>query len=45
VVGLELVVIAYIRNRYFKMNFFFSVLQVVIGGLLVLAAGILIGSA
>ncbi len=45
VVGLELIVIAYIRYRYFKMNFALSVLQVVFGGFLVLLAGILIGSA
>ncbi len=45
VVGIELVIIAYIRNRYFKMNFFLSVTQVIFGGVLVIAAGILIGSA
>lgn len=44
VVGLELMVIAFIRYRFFKMNFFKSVLQVVVGGALVFAAGILIGS-
>ncbi len=44
VVGIELVIIAYIRYRYFKMNFFFSTIQVVFGGFLVLLAGILIGS-
>jgi erythrin-vacuolar iron transport family protein len=44
VVGLELIVIAYIRYRYFKMNFFTSVLQVVVGGLLVFGSGVLIGS-
>ncbi len=43
IVGIELFVIAAIRYRYFKMNFFLSVLQVVVGGALVLAAGILIG--
>ena len=45
VVGIELIIIAYIRNRYFKMNFIFSTFQVVFGGLLVLIAGIIIGSA
>jgi erythrin-vacuolar iron transport family protein len=45
VVGAELLAIALIRYRYFKMNFFVSVLQVVFGGALVLAAGLLIGSA
>lgn len=43
VVGVELMVIAYIRYRYFKMNFLLSVLQVIVGGGLVFAAGILIG--
>ena len=45
VVGLELTVIAYIRYHYFDMRFWLSVLQVVVGGGLVFAAGILIGSA
>ena len=45
VVGIELVAIAYIRYHFFKMRFWMSVLQVVIGGALVLAAGLLIGSA
>jgi len=43
VVGIELVVIATVRYRYFKMNFFLSIVQVIVGGALVLAAGILIG--
>jgi VIT1/CCC1 family predicted Fe2+/Mn2+ transporter len=43
VVGVELVVIAYIRNRFFKMSFWLSVLQVVFGGILVFIAGVLIG--
>lgn len=43
VVGLELLVIAYIRFHYFKMNFFMSVLQVIVGGGLVFFAGIKIG--
>lgn len=45
VVGLELVAIAYIRYRYFKTGFWISMVQVVFGGALVFAAGILIGSA
>ncbi len=44
VVGIELVTIAFIRNRYFHMNFWLSFLQVVVGGGLVFLAGILIGS-
>jgi VIT1/CCC1 family predicted Fe2+/Mn2+ transporter len=44
VVGVELIVIAFIRYRFFKMNFFLSVLQVVVGGALVFMAGVLIGS-
>jgi VIT1/CCC1 family predicted Fe2+/Mn2+ transporter len=45
IVGIELITIAYIRYRYFKMNFLLSVLQVVVGGLLVFLAGYLIGNA
>lgn len=45
VVGLELTAIAYIRYRYFKMRFWLSAGQVVLGGALVLAAGLIIGSA
>lgn len=45
VVGLELLAIAYIRFHYFRMRMWLSVLQVVIGGGLVLLAGLLIGSA
>lgn len=44
VVGAELIVIAMIRNRYFGMSFLMSVLQVVFGGALVFASGVLIGS-
>ncbi len=44
VVGLELLIIAYIRFHYFKMNFFLSVLQVIVGGGLVFFAGVRIGS-
>jgi len=45
VVGFELLAIAYIRYHFFKLGFWMSVLQVVIGGGLVLIAGLLIGSA
>ena len=45
VVGLELIAIAYVRNHYFKMHFALSAFQVVVGGLLVIMAGIFIGSA
>ncbi len=44
VVGIELMLIAYIRYKYFDMRFWLSVLQVVVGGGLVFVAGILIGS-
>jgi VIT1/CCC1 family predicted Fe2+/Mn2+ transporter len=44
VVGIELLAIAYIRNRYFKMSFPLSVVQVVVGGLLVFGSGVLIGN-
>ncbi|HET6863877.1 MAG TPA: VIT1/CCC1 transporter family protein [Candidatus Saccharimonadales bacterium] len=44
VVGIELMAIAYIRYTFFNMKFWLSVLQVVVGGGLVFAAGILIGS-
>ncbi|HEV2094250.1 MAG TPA: VIT family protein [Rubrobacter sp.] len=45
VVGVELLVISYIRYRYFAMSFFMSALQVILGGALVFASGVLIGSA
>lgn len=45
VVGVELMTIAYIRFRYFRMSFLMSILQVVVGGALVFAAGVTIGSA
>jgi VIT1/CCC1 family predicted Fe2+/Mn2+ transporter len=45
VVGVELMLIAYIRYRYFEMKAWISILQVFVGGGLVFAAGILIGSA
>ena len=44
VVGIELVSIAFIRYRFFGMNFFLSIVQVVFGGALVFASGVLIGS-
>ena len=44
VVGIELMIIAYIRYKYFDMRFWLSIIQVVIGGGLVFLAGILIGS-
>lgn len=45
VVGAELLAISFIRYRYFSMSFWMSALQVILGGALVFAAGILIGSA
>ena len=44
VVGVELIVIAIIRNRYFHTAIWMSIVQVVLGGILVFAAGVLIGS-
>jgi VIT1/CCC1 family predicted Fe2+/Mn2+ transporter len=44
VVGIELVTIAFIRNRYFAMSFWLSFLQVIVGGMLVFLAGVLIGN-
>src|SRR5213075_2317567 len=45
VVFVELWVIAWVQNRYMETPFWRAAVQVVIGGLLVFAAGILIGSA
>jgi hypothetical protein len=45
VVLVELWAIAFIQNRYMQTPFWRAVLQVVLGGSLVFAAGILIGSA
>lgn len=45
VVGVELLAISFIRYRYFEMSFFMSAVQVILGGALVFASGILIGSA
>lgn len=44
VVAIELLAIGYIRFRYFKLSFWFSIAQVVFGGALVFAAGVFIGS-
>jgi VIT1/CCC1 family predicted Fe2+/Mn2+ transporter len=44
VVGVELIAIALIRNRYFSMSFWLSFVQVVVGGGLVFLAGVLIGN-
>ena len=43
VVGAELITIAYIRKRYMDTPFLSVAFQVIVGGLIVLAAGILIG--
>ncbi len=45
IVAIELVAIAWIRTRYMDTPFLRSVFQVVVGGVLVLLAGIFIGSA
>ena len=45
VVGIELVVIAWIRNHYMDSPFLPTIIQVLGGGILVFLAGILIGSA
>lgn len=45
IAGLELIAIAYIRYRYFRLNFFTSIIQVVIAGGLVIGAGLLFGHA
>ena len=45
IVGVELLVISYIRYRYFGMSFLVSAIQVILGGALVFTSGILIGSA
>jgi hypothetical protein len=45
VVGFELLAISFIRYRYFEMSFLMSAMQVILGGALVFASGILIGSA
>jgi rubrerythrin len=45
VVGIELIAIAYIRYRYMATPFLRSIVQVVLGGVLVVVAGVLIGEA
>ena len=45
VVFIELWAIAWVQNRYMETPFWRAALQVVVGGSLVFAAGILIGSA
>jgi len=45
VVGVELAAIAWVRQRYMDTSFGMAMLQVVVGGALVFASGILIGSA
>ncbi len=45
VVGIELIAIALIRTKYFGTKFILSVIQIVVGGGLVFAAGALIGNA
>ncbi len=45
IVGVELLAISFIRYRYFQMSFLVSALQVILGGALVFASGVLIGSA
>jgi VIT1/CCC1 family predicted Fe2+/Mn2+ transporter len=44
VVGIELLIISWIRYRYMKTSFALSCVQVIVGGGLVFAAGVLIGS-
>jgi VIT1/CCC1 family predicted Fe2+/Mn2+ transporter len=44
VVGIELIAIAFIRNKYFGLSFVMSFIQVVFGGALVFASGVLIGN-
>jgi len=43
VVTIELIVIAYIRNKYIDTPFLRAVFQITIGGMIVLIAGVLIG--
>lgn len=45
VVVVELVAIAWVRWKYMSTNFFVAVMQVVVGGLLVLGAGVVLGGA
>jgi hypothetical protein len=41
---MELLIISWIRYRYMKTSFVLSCVQVIVGGGLVFAAGVLIGS-
>lgn len=43
VVGIELIAISWIRYRYMRTNFVVSCIQVIVGGGLVFASGVLIG--
>ena len=43
VVGIELIVIAYIRKKYMDTPFLRAAFQIIVGGVIVLTAGILIG--
>ncbi len=43
VVAIELVVIAYIRHKYMDTPFLRATFQIIVGGVIVLTAGILIG--
>ena len=45
VVGVELISIAFIRYHYLKTKFWLSILQVIVGGILVFLAGYFIGGA
>src|ERR671932_1626583 len=45
VVGFELLAISFIRYRFFRMSFAMSAMQVILGGALVFASGVLIGNA
>lgn len=44
VVVFELIVISYIRYRFFQLNFIKSAFQVIVGGVLVFLSGVLIGN-
>lgn len=44
VVGCELLIIAYVRYRFFSSSFWISAIEVIVGGSLVFAAGVIIGS-
>jgi erythrin-vacuolar iron transport family protein len=44
VVIFELIVISFIRYRFFQLNFIKSTVQVIVGGVLVFLAGVLIGN-